>query len=121
MAPEVCLGKVYNTKCDIWSLAITVIEMAETKPPKSDLPPLRAMKSITSSPPPNLKDPHDWPTEMNDFISRCLIIDTYKRLHALELLDVFCFLFLFLFLFLFYFNFILISILFLFLFLIFNI
>eukprot|EP01091_Cochliopodium_minus_P011279 TRINITY_DN3154_c0_g1_i1.p1 TRINITY_DN3154_c0_g1~~TRINITY_DN3154_c0_g1_i1.p1 ORF type:complete len:675 (-),score=181.14 TRINITY_DN3154_c0_g1_i1:11-2035(-) len=87
MAPEVCLGKTYDFKCDIWSLAITVIEMAETVPPKADLPPLRAMKSVTNSPPPCLRDPHDWPTEMNDFISKCLIVDPNKRSSATDLLN----------------------------------
>ena len=83
-----CAQETYDTKCDIWSLGITVIEMAETLPPRTNLPPLRAMKLVYTSPPPHLKSPHDFPREMNDFVLKCLVMDPKKRASAIELFQV---------------------------------
>ena len=44
MAPEVAAVEKkggYNQKCDIWSLGITAIELAEMQPPMNDLHPFR--------------------------------------------------------------------------------
>lgn len=44
MAPEVAAVEIkggYNELCDIWSVGITAIELAELQPPLFDVHPLR--------------------------------------------------------------------------------
>lgn len=40
-APELVLEQDYGTAVDIWSLGITCIELADTKPPYFDMLPMR--------------------------------------------------------------------------------
>ena len=37
MAPEIIIDNTYDSKCDILSIGISAIEMAEGQPPYSDL------------------------------------------------------------------------------------
>ncbi|GBG16219.1 Protein kinase, putative, partial [Hondaea fermentalgiana] len=75
MAPEVMLEDGYNSKCDIWSLGVTIIEMAQGRPPHSQIHPLRVGFTIPSKPPPTLDDPSLWSEDMQDFLSMCLVKD----------------------------------------------
>ena len=88
MAPECIIGEGYDYKADIWSLGITLIEMAEGTPPNIEEQPHRAAFRIINESPPRLSNPKLWSKEFYDFISRCLTKDPSKRPSALMLLEV---------------------------------
>ncbi|XP_063928079.1 serine/threonine-protein kinase 10-like [Zophobas morio] len=91
MAPEVILcenirDKPYDHKCDIWSLGITCIEMAEMNPPLHDLHPIKVLYSIPKSDPPTLADSCLWSNEFKDFVTLALMKDPAARPSVKELL-----------------------------------
>ncbi|XP_021363732.1 myosin-IIIb-like isoform X9 [Mizuhopecten yessoensis] len=92
MAPEVIacerqLEYNYDLRCDIWSLGITAIELADGEPPLADLHPMRALFKIPRNPTPTLTKPAQWSDEFNDFVSQCLIKDFELRPQARDLLN----------------------------------
>lgn len=50
----------YSYSADIWSLGITLIELAQTEPPNHDLNPVRVLLRLTKSDPPKLDIPKNW-------------------------------------------------------------
>lgn len=86
MSPEVVLKKGYNTKADIWSLGICVIEMAEGAPPYYKMPQKRAMQMIPIRNPPALLQQNMWSKDMHSFLNRCLVKKPEERADAEELL-----------------------------------
>jgi len=86
MAPEVIQEVGYDYKADIWSLGITVIEMAEGRPPHSEMHPMRVIFIIPSRPPPTMTEPEKWSPELNDFVKKCLMRDPNERPDATTLL-----------------------------------
>lgn len=86
MAPEVIQETSYDGKADIWSLGITLLELCEGSPPYFSVHPMRAIFMISSKPAPTLKEPEKWSSEMQDFVSKCLVKDCEKRATASELL-----------------------------------
>mmetsp|Transcript_12559 Transcript_12559/g.31912 ORF Transcript_12559/g.31912 Transcript_12559/m.31912 type:complete len:434 (-) Transcript_12559:112-1413(-) len=87
MAPEVIQEVGYSYKADIWSLGITVIELAEKKPPYANIHPMRAIFMIPSRPPPRLTEPEKWSKEMNAFVEACLMKNPDDRPSADRLLQ----------------------------------
>jgi hypothetical protein len=87
MAPEVIRGNKYDTKIDLWSLGIMLMEMAEGEPPYMDHPPLRALFLITTKGIPPLKEANKWSPEMQDFLAKCLTKDPVERPTAEEMLN----------------------------------
>ncbi|CAG4979112.1 unnamed protein product [Parnassius apollo] len=92
MAPEVIaceqqLDQSYDCRCDVWSVGITAIELAEGEPPLSGLHPMRALFQIPRNPPPSLTHPEMFSPQLTDFISECLIKDMIQRPFARELLE----------------------------------
>ena len=87
MSPEVILQNKYDYKCDIWSLGITTIEMAEGEPPFAKVKGYWVLKKIITHPPKGLKNKEKWSSEFNDFVEKCLIYEPEKRPSAKELLQ----------------------------------
>ncbi|KAH3758648.1 kinase domain protein [Pelomyxa schiedti] len=89
MAPEVINGTGgagYTTKVDVWSLGITVIEMADGFPPLNELHPMRAIFLIPTLPPPTFRDLTTKSLEIISFVSECLKVNPSERPSAKELL-----------------------------------
>lgn len=87
MAPEVIQETGHNYKADIWSLGITILEMAEGKPPHFDIHPLRAIFIIPTRPPPVFAEKDKWSSELNNFLSCCLTKNPNDRPSAIQLLE----------------------------------
>lgn len=87
MAPEVINAQSHDGKADVWSLGISLIEMAERKPPLSQIHPMRAIFMIPTSAPPTLAEPGKFSSEFNDFIARCLVKDPAKRAGPKDLMS----------------------------------
>lgn len=85
MAPEVITeGKLYDTKADVWSLGITIYEMANGTPPHTHLEALRAIALIPRADPPQL-DGTQWSAPMKEFMAIALTKDANHRPLADEL------------------------------------
>ncbi|KAG0230505.1 hypothetical protein BGW41_002507 [Actinomortierella wolfii] len=85
MAPEVIKeGQTYDYKADIWSLGITIYEIATGNPPFADQDPMRAVFLIPRSRPVQLEG--DWSPAMKEFVALCLHEEANQRPSAEDLL-----------------------------------
>uniref|UniRef100_A0A4W4H4I9 non-specific serine/threonine protein kinase n=1 Tax=Electrophorus electricus TaxID=8005 RepID=A0A4W4H4I9_ELEEL len=62
MAPEVVMcetskDRPYDYKADIWSLGVTLIELAQIEPPNHEMNPMRVLLKIAKAEPPTLMQP----------------------------------------------------------------
>ncbi|MGH0127874.1 UNVERIFIED_CONTAM: hypothetical protein FKN15_018738 [Acipenser sinensis] len=92
MAPEVVMCETmkdtpYDYKADIWSLGITLIEMAQIEPPHHELNPMRVLLKIAKSDPPSLDVPSKWTPEFKDFLKKSLDKNPENRPSAVQLLE----------------------------------
>ncbi|XP_011480565.1 mitogen-activated protein kinase kinase kinase kinase 5 isoform X1 [Oryzias latipes] len=92
MAPEVAAVEIkggYNELCDIWSVGITAIELAELQPPLFDVHPLRVLFLMSKSgyQPPKLKDKSRWSSTFYNFVKAMLVRNPKKRPSASKLLS----------------------------------
>lgn len=91
MAPEVIESRgapaPYDFKADVWSLGITLLELAHGEPPLADISPMKALFQIPYRPPPTLKEPGKWSNNFADFLSKCLQINPAQRWSYEQLLN----------------------------------
>ncbi|GAC98803.1 likely protein kinase [Pseudozyma hubeiensis SY62] len=86
MAPEVITeGKTYDQKADVWSLGITIYEMATGNPPLADVEQMRVIMLIPKSKPPRLPAEGDFSPAMRDFVAACLNEEPKERATSEEL------------------------------------
>uniref|UniRef100_A0A3B5KZ16 non-specific serine/threonine protein kinase n=1 Tax=Xiphophorus couchianus TaxID=32473 RepID=A0A3B5KZ16_9TELE len=92
MAPEVVMcetskDRPYDYKADIWSLGVTLIELAQIEPPNHEMNPMRVLLKIAKSEPPTLMHPSRWSPEFNDFLRRALDKNVDNRWNSTQLLQ----------------------------------
>ncbi|KAL1263001.1 hypothetical protein QQF64_005740 [Cirrhinus molitorella] len=92
MAPEVVMcetskDRPYDYKADIWSLGVTLIELAQIEPPNHEMNPMRVLLKIAKSEPPTLATPSRWSPEFSDFLRKALDKNVDNRWSALQLLQ----------------------------------
>ena len=74
-------------KSDVWSLGITLIELAERQNPYAGYTSAAVMKAILMSEPPSLSS-SKWSAAFVDFVNKCLMKDVKERWSVGELMEV---------------------------------
>lgn len=90
MAPEVMQEQGYDSKADIWSFGITLLELAHGHAPFARLPPMKVLLMTLQNPPPTLDQADSkkhFSKAMRDIVAKCLIKDPLQRPTAGQLLD----------------------------------
>ncbi|MED6241451.1 hypothetical protein ATANTOWER_014956 [Ataeniobius toweri] len=92
MAPEVVMcetskDRPYDYKADIWSLGVTLIELAQIEPPNHEMNPMRVLLKIAKAEPPTLMHPSRWSPEFIDFLRRALDKNVDNRWSSTQLLQ----------------------------------
>jgi len=96
MSPERIRGDHYTIRSDVWSVGLTLLELARNKfPYPPDLGPVELLMVIVNGEIPELEDelPSEgnpgaiWTENMKLFIKRCLIIDGKQRPSPREILQ----------------------------------
>ncbi|WVQ95479.1 hypothetical protein IAU59_002576 [Kwoniella sp. CBS 9459] len=88
MAPEVVLGQKYDDKADIWSLGITILELAHGSVPRAKEKPNSVLTHIVTEAPPTLdRSMGHFSKSMKEFVETCLHKDATARPPASQLLE----------------------------------
>jgi serine/threonine protein kinase len=90
MSPECAFGSGYNAKTDVWSLGITAIELAEKKPPRHDMHPMRLMFALASGDelePPTFEAPDKLSPALVALVDAMLAAEPERRPTAAALAD----------------------------------
>ena len=86
MAPEVYYDGA-ELKSDVWSLGITLIELAEGENPYTGCSALKVMRLVCDGQPPSLSS-SKWSAAFVDFVNKCLMKDVKERWSVSELMEV---------------------------------
>lgn len=89
MAPELIQGHRYDSKADIWSFAITAIELTQGRPPRSRESAHNVLLQTVQGKPPKLDSVgglHQYSRAFKDVVDACLVKDPSKRPTAAQLL-----------------------------------
>lgn len=90
MAPEVMeQTSGYDSSADIWSVGITLLEMAHGHAPFAKFPPMKVLLMTLQNPPPTLDNSgkKHFSKSMRDLVTRCLQKDPKMRPTATQLLE----------------------------------
>ena len=75
MQPERILGLQYKVSADVWSLGLTIMEVAQNRFPfPSVLSPIELVTYIANLPAPTLSEEYVWSEELKDFLKIWYII-----------------------------------------------
>ena len=85
-APEVFNRKA-ELKSDVWSLGVSLMELAQGKNPYDGLSERKTMKEICFGVTPSLSS-SEWSDSFVDFVSKCLVRDVKERASVDELMNV---------------------------------
>ena len=88
MAPEVFREQI-EMKSDVWSLGISLIELAEGVNPFEGCSPWDVRDRVCANRPPSLSS-EKWSTTFVDFVSKCLVKDVEQRWSVEQLMEVSC-------------------------------
>ena len=93
MAPERIMGRPYTISSDVWSLGVTILELALNRYPfaeggEAPMGPIDLLFFLLNSPLPTLEDTEQirWSRSLRDFVDRCLERDGAIRVAPLTLL-----------------------------------
>ena len=70
----------------VWSLGITVLELADGKPTYAEIHPMRAIFMIPTKPAPTLREPLRFSEAFADFLAKCLVKNPTQRSSSSDLL-----------------------------------
>ncbi|CAO3704041.1 unnamed protein product [Rhizopus stolonifer] len=91
MSPERIMGSPYSVKSDVWSLGITLMELALGRfpfPPEgTPLSIFELLQHIVNEPVPEFPSSNTYPPDLTDFVSKCLIKDVKSRATPNDLMN----------------------------------
>ncbi|PIC26844.1 hypothetical protein B9Z55_019295 [Caenorhabditis nigoni] len=85
-AAEVIAREPYDTRADIWSFGVMLIEMVEGEPPFFNDQPFQAMKRIRDEPESRFSRHAKVSHELTDLLSHCIVKDINQRWSSRDLL-----------------------------------